>query len=276
MPELHRLAESDPTFVAERDEATGQLVVRGVSSLHLDLTLKRLARKKVEVVTRPPRVPYRETIAGRAEAQFRHKKQTGGRGQFAEVHLRVAPLPRGSDFEFVDEVVGGTIPRQFIPAVEKGIRDTLPRGVVAGYPFTDVRATVFYGKYHDVDSDEFSFKLAASQAFKAAVHDARPVLLEPIMIVAIEVPSRFMGDISGDLNSRRGRIVGMNQQGDLSVIEAQVPLAEMLAYGTELRSITAGEGDYTASFDHYEVVPSHIASELIEKHKKEVEAAHAH
>ncbi len=154
------------------------------------------------------------------------------------------------------------------------IRDTLPKGVVAGYPFTDVRATVFYGKFHDVDSDEFSFKLAASQAFKAAVEQARPALLEPIMEVTIEVPSRFMGDISGDLNSRRGRIIGMEQQQDVSVIKAMVPLAEMINYSTELRSITAGEGDYTFRLDHYDVVPSHLANELIAKHKRELEAAH--
>jgi elongation factor G len=275
MPELHRLAEADPTFVAEREESTGQLVVRGMSALHVDLSLRRLLRKKVECVTKPPRIPYRETVAGKGDAQYRHKKQTGGRGQFAEVHLRVAPLARGSEFEFVDEVVGGSIPRQFIPAVEKGIRDTLPKGVIAGYPFTDVQASVYYGKFHDVDSDEFSFKLAASQAFKAAVEQARPVLLEPIMDVSIEVPARFMGDISGDLNSRRGRIVGMDQEGDMTIIRAQVPMAEMVNYSTELRSITAGEGDYSFAFAHYEVVPSHISSEIVARHKKELEAAHA-
>jgi elongation factor G len=274
IPELTKLAEGDPTFVAEREESTHQFVVRGMSALHLDLTLRRLARRKVEVVTHPPRIPYRETVLGKSEAMYRHKKQSGGRGQFAEVHLRVAPLVRGSEFEFVDDVVGGTIPRQFIPAVEKGIRDTLPKGVIAGYPFTDVRATVFFGKYHDVDSDEFSFKLAASQAFKAAVEQARPALLEPVMEVSIEVPSRFMGDISGDLNSRRGRIVGMETEQDHSVIKAMVPLSEMLNYSTELRSITAGEGDYSYRLDHYDVVPGHLASELVAKHKRELEAAH--
>jgi elongation factor G len=206
-------------------------------------------------------------------AQYRHKKQSGGRGQFAEVHLRVEPLPRGKDFEFVDEVVGGTIPRQFIPAVEKGIRETLAKGVIAGYPFVDVRAIVHFGKFHDVDSDEHSFKLASSQAFRAAVDAAKPVLLEPIMKVVIDVPSRFLGDISGDLNSRRGRILGMNQEGDTSIIEAHVPLSEIMQYSTELRSLTAGEGDYDFSLDHYDVVPAHLASDVIARHKAELATA---
>jgi elongation factor G len=274
-PELAKLAEGDPTFVAEREESTHQMVVRGMSSLHVDILLKRLARRKVEVVTKTPRVPYRETVGAKAEAAYRHKKQTGGRGQFAEVHLRVEPRARGEGFEFVDEVVGGTIPRQFIPAVEKGILEVLPKGVFAGYPFTDVRAIVHFGKYHDVDSDEFSFKLAAGQCFKEAVQGARPVLLEPVMEVEIEVPSRFMGDISGDLNSRRGRIQGMTQEGDVSVIQAEVPLSEMQSYSTELRSITAGEGDFTFKFGRYETVPPQIAQEIVAKHKKENEAGQA-
>ena len=272
-PELQKLDESDPTFIAEREEATGEMVVRGMSTLHLDIMLKRLARKHVETVTRQPRIPYLETITAKGEAMYRHKKQSGGRGQFAEVHLRVEPLPRGEKFEFVDEVVGGTIPRQFIPAVEKGVRETCTTGVIAGYPFVDVRAIVHFGKFHDVDSDEHSFKLASSQAFRAAVENARPVLLEPIMKIDIEVPARFMGDISGDLNSRRGRILGMNQDGDMARIEAHVPLAEMMQYSTELRSLTAGEGDYDFHFDHYDVVPSHLASDIIARHKKELATA---
>ena len=270
-PELTRLADSDPTFIAEREDATNEMVVRGLSTLHVDIMLKRLARKKVEAITRAPRVPYLETVSGKGEASFRHKKQSGGRGQFAEVHLRVAPRERGSGFEFIDEVVGGAIPRQFIPAVEKGIREQCASGVIAGYPFVDVAATVHFGKFHDVDSDEFSFKLASSAAFRAAVDNARPVLLEPIMKVSIEVPSRFMGDISGDLNSRRGRISSMNQEGDMAIIEASVPLAEMMQYSTELRSLTAGEGDYDFSLDHYEPVPAHIAADVVARAKKEKE-----
>jgi elongation factor G len=268
-PELHKIAEGDPTFVAEREAATGELVVRGLSPLHIDVHLKRLARKKVEAVTHPPRVPYLETIAAKGAGMYRHKKQSGGRGQFAEVHLRVEPLPRGQGFEFVDDVVGGTIPRQFIPAVEKGVEEMRPKGIFAGYPFVDVRAIVHFGKFHDVDSDEHSFKLAAAQAFKSAVLEARPALLEPLMDVEIEVPSRFLGDISGDLNSRRGRIVGMTQAGDSSVIQAQVPLSEMMQYSTELRSITAGEGDFSAKLAHYELVPAALAQEIISRHKQE-------
>jgi len=272
-PELHKLDEADPTFVAEREAATGEMVVRGMSTLHVDIMLKRLARKHVETVTRQPRVPYLETIRKKGAASYRHKKQSGGRGQFAEVHLRVEPLPRGEKFEFSDEIVGGTIPRQFIPAVEKGIRETCATGVLAGYPFVDVKAIVHFGKFHDVDSDEHSFKLASSQAFRAAVETAKPALLEPIMKVEIEVPSRFLGDISGDLNSRRGRISNMNQDGDTSMIEAQVPLAEMMQYSTELRSLTAGEGDYSFHLDHYDVVPAHLAGDIIARHKKELATA---
>jgi elongation factor G len=274
-PELHRLDEADPTFIAEREEATGEMVVRGMSSLHLDIMMKRLARKKVEVIMHPPRVPYRETVSANGDAQYRHKKQTGGRGQFAEVHLRVAPLERGGEFEFVDQIVGGSIPRNFLPAVEKGIRETLVKGVIAGYPFTDVKVTVYDGKYHDVDSDEFSFKLASSAAFRRAVESAKPILLEPIMDVEIEVPARFMGDITGDLNSRRGRILGMDQVGEMAEIKAQVPLSEMMQYSTELRSITAGEGDYSFRFAHYEQVPSHVAEQVIARHKKELQEEHA-
>ncbi len=269
-PELAKLADADATFRAEREEATGEMVVRGMSTLHVDVMLKRLARKNVGAVTRQPRIPYFETLATKGEASFRHKKQSGGKGQFAEVHLRVEPMPRGGGFEFSDEVVGGTIPRQYIPAVEKGVRETCAAGVIAGYPFIDVRAIVHFGKYHDVDSDEHSFKFAASHAFKLAVKSAKPVLLEPIMKVRIEVPSRFMGDISGDLNSRRGRIQGMEQEGDTAVIEAGVPLSEMMQYSTELRSLTAGEGDYEFTLDHYDVVPAHVAGDVIAKHEKEL------
>ncbi|MDA1195803.1 MAG: elongation factor G [Planctomycetota bacterium] len=272
-PELMKLADADAAFVAEREQATGELVVRGMSTLHLDVMLKRLGRRRVEAVTHAPRIPYLETVQARGEAMFRHKKQSGGKGQFAEVHLKVEPVARGTGFEFADEVVGGTIPRQFIPAVEKGVRETCAHGVVAGYPFVDVRAIVHFGKYHDVDSDEHSFKLAASSAFRLAVKAARPVLLEPVMHVTIEVPSRFMGDISGDLNTRRGRIQGMNQEGDTAIIEAEVPLSEMMHYSTELRSLTAGEGDFEFRLDHYDVVPAHVAGDIIAKHEKTM--AHA-
>ena len=268
-PELFKLAEADATFVAERERGTGELVIRGMSTLHLDIVLKRLERKKVETVTHQPRIPYLETVAAKGGAMYRHKKQSGGRGQFAEVHLKVEPKGRGDGFEFVDEIVGGVIPRQYIPAVEKGIVETCDKGVIAGYPFVDVRVRCHYGKFHDVDSDEHSFKLAASQAFRASVNEAKPVLLEPIMKVSIEVPARFMGDISGDLNSRRGRILSMNQEQDTAIIDAHVPLAEMMQYSTELRSLTAGEGDFTFQMDHYDVLPTHLAQDVIARSKKE-------
>ncbi len=275
VPELHKLMEADPTFIAERDANTGEFVARGLSSLHLAVTLGRLARKHVEVLTHPPRVAYRETIAAKGEGEFRHKKQSGGHGQFAEVHLRLEPMPRGEGFEFVDAIVGGTIPRQFIPAVEKGVRDSLPEGVLAGYPVTDVRAIVHFGKFHDVDSDEHSFKLAASQAFRAAFEVSRPVLLEPILDVAIDVPSRFMGAISGDLNSRRGRISGVESTGDHTTIRAYVPMPEMLDYSTELRSITAGEGEFRAEIAHYDRVPAPLDEQVIAKSRKAKEQAAA-
>lgn len=271
-PELTKLNESDLCFKADRNAATNEMVVSGMSPLHLQIVLGRLARKKVEVVTRQPRVPYLETVQGKGQAQFRHKKQSGGRGQFAEVHLRVAPRERGEGFVFTDSIVGGSIPRNFIPAVEKGIVEQLAKGVLAGYPFVDVEAEAYDGKFHDVDSDEFSFKLAGAAAFRAAVETARPTILEPIMDVSIEVPARFMGDISGDLNSRRGRIQGMEQEEDTSIIKALVPLSEMLNYSTELRSITAGEGDYSFKVSHYEPVPSHVASDIIAKAKQPAHA----
>ncbi len=267
VPELHKLMEADPTFVAERDVNTGEFVARGLSALHLTVTLARLARKKVEVVTQSPRVAYRETVAAKGAGEFRHKKQSGGRGQFAEVHLRLEPLPRGEGFEFVDAIVGGTIPRQFVPAVEKGVRDSLADGVIAGFPVTDLRAIVHFGKFHDVDSDEHSFKLAAAHAFRAAVEASQPILLEPILDVAIDVPSRFMGDISGDLNARRGRIVGVETTGDHTTIRAHVPMPEMLEYSTELRSITAGEGEFRAEIAHYDRVPSPLDEPVIAKHR---------
>jgi len=268
LPELHRLAEADPSFVPERDASTGELVVRGTSPLHLETALHRLAHRKVEVTTHPPKIAYRETVGALGSGEYRHKKQSGGRGQFAEVHMRVEPLARGSGFEFVDAVVGGTIPRQFIPAVEKGVRDALGKGELAGFPVTDVRATVHFGKFHEVDSDEHSFKLAGGHAFHVACSAARPLLLEPLIDVEIDVPSRFLGDVSGDLNSRRGRILGVETSGDHTKLRARVPMAEMTTYATELRSLTAGEGEFRAELSAYDRVPPPIDQQVIAKHKK--------
>ena len=265
-PALSKLMEEDPTFRVEVHRETKERVASGMSALHLQVVLGRLKRRfHLEVATRTPRIPYRETVQSRSEFRFRHKKQTGGRGQFAEVHLRLTPKARGEGNEFLNEVVGGSVPRQFIPAVEKGVRAAVERGVIAGYPVVDVAAEVWDGKDHPVDSSEAAFKLASDRAFREAFQKARPVLLEPIMRLEIVVPSSHMGDITGDLNKRRGRIQGMDSRGQLQVIEALVPLGEIANYSTELRSITGGEGSYSMTHDHYDVVPHSIAEAIIAK-----------
>jgi len=266
--ELERVTGSDPCLVAERVTSTNELVLKGLSTLHLDIGLKRMA---IDVDTATPRVAYLETISGKAEGHYRHKKQTGGAGQFGEVYLRVAPLPRGAEdpLEYVDETFGGSIPRQFLPAIEKGIRQKMAEGVVAGCPVVDVRVEVYDGKYHDVDSKEIAFIIAGRNAFAEAVQKARPVLLEPLVEVEIEIPSRFMGDITSDLNSRRARIQGMDSRGDTQIIKAQAPLAEMQTYSTQLRSITAGEGSFTMEFSRYEIVPGNVAQQVIAKAQAE-------
>ena len=271
--ELDRITGADPCLEAERVAATNELVVRGLSTLHLDIALRRMAKNGVEVDTSIPKVAYRETINGKADGHYRHKKQTGGAGQFGEVYLRVEPLPRGAPdaLDYVDDVVGGAIPRQIIPAIEKGIRQKMAEGVVAGFPVVDVRASVYDGKYHDVDSKEIAFIIAGRNAFADAVHKARPVLLEPVVHVEIEIPSRFMGDITSDLNTRRARITGMDSHGDSQIIRAQAPLAEMQTYSTQLRSITAGEGSFHMDFSHYDVVPGNVAQGVIAKAQAERE-----
>lgn len=266
---LRKLADEDPTFLLNRDKQTGEMVITGMSQLHLDVQLRRLhSRFGVEVNTKPPRIPYKETITSASDSSYRHKKQTGGRGQFGEVWLRMEPLERGGGFDFVDKIVGGSIPNQYIPAVEKGVRETMGRGVLAGCPVEDVRVTLHFGKFHDVDSSEAAFKIAASMCFQDCFMKAKPVLLEPIVNVEIHVPSKFMGDITGDLNSRRGRIMGMGSEGDVQVIHAQVPLAEVMKYATELRSVTGGTGSYSMEFSHYDVVPARVAEQIIAKAKQ--------
>jgi elongation factor G len=265
---LARLADEDLTFQPERRSDTRQLVVSGMSSLHLNVMLNRMKRRfNVEVDTKAPRIAYRETLTGEGKARYRHKKQTGGAGQFAEVHLRVEAQERGEGFEFANEVVGGNIPSQFIPSCEKGIRALLDDGVIAGYPMVDVKAVVYDGKHHPVDSKDIAFQIAARNAFKEAVRDAKPVLLEPVMDVEILIPPETMGDISGDLNSRRGRIMGMDTVAGMQLIKAQAPQAELQSYAADLQSITGGEGSYTIAFSHYEAVPSHIADKIIAAHK---------
>ena len=266
---LHKLAEEDPCFHVEHEAETNETVVRGLSDLHLRVMLDRLKeRHGVEVRSRPPRIAYRETIGSRAEGHHRHKKQTGGAGQFGEVYLRVEPLPRGAGFEFVDEVKGGTIPGQFLPAVEKGVRQVLATGALAGYPMQDVRVVVYDGKHHPVDSKEVAFVAAGRKAFLDAVQKARPQVLEPIVDLEVAVPEQHMGDISGGLAAKRARISGTDAiKGSEIVVKAQVPLSELEGYAAELKSVTAGRGRYSLDFSHYEPVPAQVQHKLAEAWK---------
>ncbi len=269
---LTRLVEEDPTLEWHQNSNTKETILSGMGDMHLLVAVKYLQEKfGVNVTTKEPKVPYLETITKVARAQYRHKKQTGGAGQFAEVHLRVEPLPRGGGFEYVNEVFGGAISSSFIPSIEKGIKQVMAQGVIAGFPVVDVKAAVYDGKEHPVDSKDIAFQIAGREAFKKAVLEAGPVLLEPIMNVRIVVPENFMGDVLGDLNTKRARVQGMEQEKGKSVITAQVPLAEMLHYATELRSLTQGRGVYTMELSHYEIVPAHIAEQVIEKLKRERE-----
>jgi elongation factor G len=267
---MHRLEEEDPTIRYARDPQTHELLLAGQGQLHIEVTVAKLKRRfGVEVNLKPPRIPYRETITASVEAHGRHKKQTGGHGQFGDCKVKFEPLPRGSEFEFVDDIFGGSIPRQFVPAIEKGLQEARTRGFLAGYPMVDFRATVFDGSYHAVDSSEMSFKMAASLAFKDGMSRARPTILEPIMDVEVYAPSDFAGDLMGDLNSRRGRIGGMDTRGVSTVIRAKVPMSEMLTYEQHLTSATGGRGSYHMEFSHYEEVPSHLHGRIISAAKAE-------
>ena len=267
---MHRLEEEDPAIRYARDPQTTELLLAGQGQLHIEVTVAKLKRRfGVEVNLKPPRIPYRETITAATEAHGRHKKQTGGHGQFGDCKIRVEPLPRGSDFQFEDDIFGGSIPRQFVPAVEKGIQDARMRGFLAGYPMVDFKATVFDGSYHQVDSNELSFKLAGSLAFKDAMTRARPTILEPVMQVEVYAPSEFAGDLMGDLNGRRGRIAGMDTRGIMTVIRAQVPMAEMLTYEQHLTSATGGRGTYHMEYSHYEEVPHAFQAKIIAASKAE-------
>jgi len=264
------LAAGDPTFKMERDPQSSELVITGMSNLHLDVMLDKLKRRyDISVSTRPPSVPYRETITRKAESRYRHKKQTGGRGQYGEVYLRLEPAERGEGFEFLDEVTGGVIPRQFIPAVEKGIHQMLERGLLAGYPVVDLKAAAYDGSHHSVDSSEAAFKIAGARAFQAAFEQAHPVLLEPIGRIEVTIPVEYMGDVTSNLTGHRGRIQGMDQQGRMQVIQATIPMAEVARYSTELKSMTGGEGTFTLEFSHYQVVPPHIQEEIIARKQRE-------
>jgi elongation factor G len=270
---LNRLTEEDPSFRWWRDNEMKQTIMAGMGDLHLEVTMERLKRKfGVDVELSTPKVPYRETIRRSASAEGKYIRQTGGHGQYGVVYLTVEPLERGSGYEFVNKIVGGAIPRQYIPSVEKGVQKALSEGVLAGYPVVDVRVTLYDGKYHEVDSSDLAFQIAAAISFKEAVKQADPVLLEPIMNVVVTVPKMFTGDVIGGLNSKRGRIIGIESESPLiDRIIAQVPMAEMLKYAIDLRSITGGRGSFTMSFSHYEEVPPHIAQQIIESSRKEEE-----
>lgn len=268
---LGRLSEEDPTIRVERRTDTGQNLIHGMGDVHIEILTSRLQKKfGVEVELSTPVVPYRETIRGRAKAEGKHKKQTGGRGQYGHVWLEISPAdPDAEDrLVFVDDIFGGAVPRNYIPAVEKGLREILDDGPLAGYPVEGVRVSLFDGSYHPVDSSEMAFKIAAGLAFRKGFLDANPVLLEPIMNVEITVPEAFMGDVMGDLNKKRGRILGMEPRGGLQVIKAQVPMAEMFEYAIDLRSMTQGRGSFTSEFSHYEEVPAQIAEQVIAESKK--------
>ena len=266
---LRRLHEEDPTLEVRRDERTSEMLVEGLSQMHVEVTLDRLKRRfGVEVVTHPPRVPYLEAIRKGARGHGRHKKQSGGRGQFGDCHIQIEPLPGHEGYEFVDKIVGGVIPQSFRPAVDKGIQESMSKGVLAGYPVVGVRVSLVDGTYHTVDSSEMAFKIAGSLAFREAYSEADPVLLEPIMAVDIAVPDDSVGDVTGDLNSRRGRLLGIEPRGSSTVVKAEVPMAEMLTYSQALTSMTGGRGDYSMAFLRYEETPQHVAQKVIASAQK--------
>jgi elongation factor G len=271
-PTLTRLCEEDMTLAWQNDHVTHETVLQGMGDQHIDVALRRAQGKfQVGLAPHEPRIPYREGITRKASGQYRHKKQSGGSGQFGEVHLRIEPLP-GADFEFTDELVGMNLSKSYLPPIEKGIKATLEHGAFAGYPMSNVKVIVYDGKEHEVDSKPVAFEIAGREAFKLAVQEAGPVLFEPIMNVRVTVPDANMGDVMSDLNTRRGRVQGTDAEFGSTVIVANVPMAEMLRYTTQLRSITGGRGYFTMEFDHYDTVPNHIAGTIIEAHRKEMEA----
>jgi elongation factor G len=273
---LRRLQEEDPTIDVHRDAQTGEQIVAGLSQIHVEVIVGRMKERfGAEVNLKPPRVPYRETIRSSAKAHGRYKKQTGGRGQFGDCHIEIEPLPDAEGFEFVNAIKGGVIPTGLIPAVEKGIIETMDQGIVAGCPMRGVRVKLYDGSYHSVDSSEMAFKVAGSMAFKQAAEQAKPVLLEPIMTVTVSSPEDSVGDVIGDLNSRRGHPLGMEPKGGMTEIQAEVPMAEMVSYAPDLRAITGGRGDYTMEFARYEEVPAHMAQKVIEQASAEQEAVKA-
>jgi len=269
---LHTMHEEDPSFSVKVDTETHETIVLGQGEIHLDVMMKRLKQRfGVDVDIAQPRIPYRETLKKPVEVSYKHKKQTGGAGQYGEVYLKVEPQPRGTGYEFVDAIVGGVISNKFIPAVDKGIQESMSKGVIAGYQMVDLKVTLFDGSQHTVDSNEMAFKVAAQQALKKAVELSQPVLLEPIYSIEVIVPDEFMGDVMGDISSRRGKIQGMDAEGPFQVIRALVPLSELYQYATRLRSITQGRGIFRRTFSHYEEVPNDVMQKIIEEYKKSKE-----
>jgi elongation factor G len=265
---LHRIIEEDPTIEVHRDEQTRDFILSGMGQQHIEIIVEKLKRKYgAEVVLKAPKVPYRETIRGTASSQGKLKKQSGGRGQYGDTWIKIEPLPHGGGFEFVDEIVGGAIPRNYIPAVEKGVKEAMANGVLAGYPMVDVRVRLYDGSYHDVDSSDMAFKIAGSLGFKSAVEKAKPVILEPIMTMEVTVPDECMGDVIGDLNSRRGKVLGLDTKGHTQIIKSKVPMSEVLKYAPDLRSITSGRGEFHLEFSHYEELPPHLAEKVIKETK---------
>ncbi len=266
----HRVTEEDPTVRIERDPETNQLLISGNGELHVRIITDKLKKRyNVDVDLKPPKIPYRETIKGRSDVQGKYKKQTGGRGQYGDVKIKMEPLPRGQDFEFEDKIFGGAIPKNFIPSIEKGIQEARKKGVLAGYPVVDFKVILYDGSYHEVDSSDIAFKIAASMAFKKGMKEARPTLLEPIMNVEIYTPETYMGDIMGALNGRRGKVQGMEQKGNMRILKAQVPMAEMLDFEPTLTSITGGRGSFIMEFSHYEEVPAQLQQKIIAEAVKE-------
>jgi elongation factor G len=266
----HRIMEEDPTVRFERDPDTSQLLISGGGELHVRIITDKLKKRyNVDVELKPPKISYKETVKGRADVQGRHKKQTGGRGQFGDVWIKMEPLPRGQDFVFEDKIFGGAIPRNFIPSVEKGLLEARKKGVLAGYPTVDFKVILYDGSYHEVDSSDIAFKIAASKAFKLAMREAKPTILEPVMSVEVYTPEAYMGDIMGNLNGRRGKLQGMEQKGNMRIIKATVPMAEMLDFEPTLTSITGGRGSFLMEFSHYEEVPAHLQQKIIAEAVKE-------
>jgi elongation factor G len=267
---IHRITEEDPTVRIERESQTNELIISGNGQLHVEIIINRLKKRyNVDVELKPPKIPYKETIKGKSDVQGKYKKQTGGRGQYGDVRIKMEPLPKGKDFEFVDKIFGGSIPKNYIPSIEKGIQEARKKGVIAGYPVIGFKVILYDGTYHDVDSSDIAFKVAASMAFKKGMKEAKSTLLEPLMNIEVYTPEAYMGDIMGNLNGRRGKVQGMEQRGNLRIIKAQVPMAEMLDFEPTLTSITGGRGSFIMEFSHYDEVPTHLHQKVIKEAIKE-------